>query len=97
MNVTDKMKIEEIIKNLTEEDMERISVEVEYLDKKLKLFNFTNVFIDTLLGVGMDSEAIRLGVESFEYEGIAGNAIWDCLTAILKRTYALESYMSSME
>ena len=90
------MAIEDIIKNFTEGDLEIVYKEVKYLDKKIKIQRFTELFSDPLENLGFDSEAIKLGTESFEHEEIAGNAIRDCLTAIVKRTYAIEIYKPSL-
>ena len=89
MNAQQAVEIERIVSNFTEEDNEAVYAEVEALDKKVPIHGLT-AFISKYLPPDFDQEALALGTDSTEYQELAGAAIWDCITELVKRNRALE-------
>ncbi len=91
MNAQQAIDIEKIVAGFTELDKEAVYAEVKALDKKVPIHGFT-AFISNYLPPDFDQEALALGTDSTEYQDLAGDAIWDCLTALVERQHALEIY-----
>lgn len=91
MNAQQAIDIEKIVAGFTEQDNEAVYAEVETLDKKVPIHGFT-AFISKYLPPDFDQEALALGTDSTEYQEMAGAAIWDCITELVKRHRALEVY-----
>lgn len=93
MNAQQAIDIEKIVASFTEQDNEAVYAEVEALDKKVKIYHFTEMLRQQVSG--MDQEVLELGADSTEYQELASAAIWDCLTELVKRQRAAEIYRRS--
>ncbi|TXE24611.1 hypothetical protein [Serratia ureilytica] len=91
MNTQQAVDIEKIVVGFAEQDNEAVYAEVEELDKKVPIHGFT-AFIRKYLPQDFDQEALALGTDSTEYQELAGAAIWDCITELVKRQRAMEIY-----
>lgn len=90
MNVAQRMEVEKIVSNFTEEDNEAVYEEVERLDKQMRIGYMEKMLREHL--PHCEAETFALAADSSEFQEIASKAIWDCLTEIVKRERAVEIY-----
>ncbi|MGP2883867.1 hypothetical protein [Serratia marcescens] len=91
MNAQQAIDIEKIVAGFTEHDNEAVYAEVKALDKNVPLHAFTK-FLKQYLPADTEEEVLSLGTNSTEYQDLAGAAIWDCITELVKRQRAMEIY-----
>ncbi|MDW5502255.1 hypothetical protein R6Y99_20890 [Pseudomonas lundensis] len=94
MNSQQALDIEKIVASFTVQDNEAVYAEVKALDKNVPLHAFTT-FLKQYLPADTDEEVLELGTNSTEYQDLASDAIWDCLTELVKRQRAAEIYRRS--
>lgn len=90
MNVAQRMEVEKIVSNFTEEDNEAVYEEVECLDKQMRIGYMEKMLREHL--PHCEAEVFALAADSSEFQEIASKAIWDCLTEIVKRERAVKIY-----
>ncbi|MGS3334366.1 hypothetical protein ACB374_29420 [Serratia marcescens] len=90
MNVAQRMEVEKIVSNFTEEDNGAVYEEVERLDKQMRIGYMEKMLREHL--PHCEAEVFALAADSSEFQEIVSKAIWDCLTEIVKRERAVEIY-----